>query len=199
MSNYFDRDKREDWRAAFHAARDAAVGKSRDEVRDLYLAELRSRGVDAPPDDYLELDITRLVRNAGRSHVPQAGALLPQYRPGRETKFLYPDRSAEPIPVILEPGAGEWLAAGRHLPRGADPATRIDVWLDFATTTAAGWTVGVHVRDFLVGVMPAAGGDEFRAEVEDARQRGYYLMTSGFLVRRDGSWPGLSVYRFAAE
>jgi hypothetical protein len=51
--------------------------------------------------------------------------------------------------MVLDPEAGQWLAAGRHLPRVADSATRIDVWLDFVEATASNRLVRLHVRDDL--------------------------------------------------
>jgi hypothetical protein len=59
--DYFSPDAREEWKAAFRASRDVAPGKNRDEVRALYLAELRSRDISPPPDDYLEMDVTRVI------------------------------------------------------------------------------------------------------------------------------------------
>jgi hypothetical protein len=63
--DYFNADIRQDRQAAFRAARDAAAGKSRDEVRAFYLGELRSRDVSPPPEDYLELDVTRVINAIG--------------------------------------------------------------------------------------------------------------------------------------
>ena len=62
MNNYFSPDTREGRKAAFREARDAAAGKSRDEVRALYLADLRARDISPPPSDYLEMGITRIIR-----------------------------------------------------------------------------------------------------------------------------------------
>lgn len=228
MNDYFSRDTREDRKAAFRAARDAAAGRGRDEVRALYLAELRARDVGQPPDDYLEMDVTRIINasvwKAGQGSAAQPQPLsgpgpidrllmparairsaakirehlLPQYRPGHETKYIYPDRSAEAIQVVLEPGAGQWLTSGQHLPRGADPATRVDVWLDFAAAITGDRLVRVHVRDYFVGVLPPEGADQFRAELEDAERGGYFLMTSGFIARDEGS-TCFCVYRFASD
>jgi hypothetical protein len=43
--------RREAHRRAFRAAHVAAEGKTRDQVRDLYLTELRVRGLEEPPHD----------------------------------------------------------------------------------------------------------------------------------------------------
>jgi hypothetical protein len=226
MDNYFSPDTREEWRAAFRALRSVAPGKSRDEVRALYLAELGSRGISRPPDRYLEMDVTRIINASRHQASPGAAShrrppspllsrlavpvravrnakkirgLLPQYQPGHRVRFIDPDRSAEPIRVVLEPGASQWLAVGRHLPRGADPATRIDVWLDFSAVAQSDRLVRVHVRDQLVGVLPAEDGTFFWAEIEDAQRDGYILMTSGFIERGDESSIGFYVYRFATD
>jgi hypothetical protein len=100
--------------------------------------------------------------------------------------------------VVLEPGAGQWLADGLHLPRRADPATRIDVWLDSPQPALSDRLVRVHVRKQLVGVLRPEDGDEFRARIEDAQRHGYLLMTSGYIAGGDESSAGFYVYRFSA-
>jgi hypothetical protein len=72
--DYFSPDTREERRAAFRAVRDIAAGKSRDELRTLYLAELRSRGISPPPDDYLEMDVTRIINASRYKTEPGAAA-----------------------------------------------------------------------------------------------------------------------------
>jgi hypothetical protein len=63
-------ERREAHRQAFRAARDAAPGKSRDEIKDLYIAELRAHGQEIPPEPILEADIDLLtghpLRGLGR-------------------------------------------------------------------------------------------------------------------------------------
>lgn len=48
-------------RAAFRVVRASTPGKSREEIRARYLAELRSRGVEEPPDAILEADVYALT------------------------------------------------------------------------------------------------------------------------------------------
>jgi hypothetical protein len=48
-------------RQATRAAREAAPGKTRDEVRDLYIAELRARGLKVPPEPFLGAEIDLLT------------------------------------------------------------------------------------------------------------------------------------------
>lgn len=47
------RERNEAGTAAFRAAREAAPGKSREEVRDVYISELRARGQEIPPEPFL--------------------------------------------------------------------------------------------------------------------------------------------------
>jgi len=55
------RERSQARRQAFRAAGDAASGKSRDEIRELYTAELRARGQQIPPEPFLEADIDLLT------------------------------------------------------------------------------------------------------------------------------------------
>lgn len=55
------RERRESHSQAVHAAQAAASGKTRDQVRDLYLTELRARGVDEPRDVILEATLDLLT------------------------------------------------------------------------------------------------------------------------------------------
>jgi hypothetical protein len=55
------RDRKQAREQAFEAAREAAAGKSRDQVRQIYLDELRARGQDPPPVALLEAQTDALV------------------------------------------------------------------------------------------------------------------------------------------
>jgi hypothetical protein len=106
-------DKYEEFRAAMHAVRSAAAGKSRDEVRALLVTELVSRGLNVGPDKYLEAYVTRIISAPTPKTAPGAAAhrrppsrllmpvrgiqnakrvrdLLPQYQPGHRVRFLPP-------------------------------------------------------------------------------------------------------------
>jgi hypothetical protein len=48
---------------AFEAVRRAAAGKSRDEIRELYVAELRSRGLEPPTEPFLAATVEHLAGN----------------------------------------------------------------------------------------------------------------------------------------
>ena len=48
-------------RQAFKAARDRSAGRIREEVREIYLAELRSRYVPVPSDDVLDRAVDRIT------------------------------------------------------------------------------------------------------------------------------------------
>jgi hypothetical protein len=55
------RRRSESRREAFHEARAKAAGRSREGIRDLYLAELRSRGLKIPPDDVLDANVDAIT------------------------------------------------------------------------------------------------------------------------------------------
>jgi hypothetical protein len=46
---------------AFDAARASAPGKSREEIRQLFEAELRARGLKIPPDDMLDAEVDAIA------------------------------------------------------------------------------------------------------------------------------------------
>jgi hypothetical protein len=48
---------------AFRAAQDRAVGRSREEVRQIYIAELRSRGLPMPSESRLHATVERIMGN----------------------------------------------------------------------------------------------------------------------------------------
>jgi hypothetical protein len=81
------RQESQSQREAFQAARASAEGKSREEIKDLYLAELRSRGLGIPPQEILDADVDALTGNyltgarlLGRSIV-NLGKVLWAFRP----------------------------------------------------------------------------------------------------------------------
>lgn len=76
-------------REAAKAVRARAAGKSREELKDLYTAELRSRGLKIPPEEILDANIDAITGNylptfrlLGRSLASQ-GKLLGAFRPPR--------------------------------------------------------------------------------------------------------------------
>jgi hypothetical protein len=48
-------------REAFHAAQAKAAGRSREEIRDIYLSELRSRGLKIPAEDALDAKVDAIT------------------------------------------------------------------------------------------------------------------------------------------
>jgi len=72
-------------RGAGRAVRAAAAGKSREEIRDMPVSELRARGLDVPADHILEADVDAITGHCGSS-VPEAGraftAMAPSRSPG---------------------------------------------------------------------------------------------------------------------
>lgn len=76
-------------REAAEAVRARAAGKSREELKDLYTAELRSRGLKIPPEEILDANIDAITGNylptfrlLGRS-LASLGKLLGAFRPPR--------------------------------------------------------------------------------------------------------------------
>lgn len=50
-------------RDAYHAVRSVAAGKSHDEIRELYLAELRARGLEPPSERGLDVTVEHIAGN----------------------------------------------------------------------------------------------------------------------------------------
>jgi len=48
---------------AFESARARAAGKSRDEIRGIYVTELNARGLEAPREDLLDASVERITGN----------------------------------------------------------------------------------------------------------------------------------------
>jgi hypothetical protein len=61
---------------AMRAARDAAPGKTRAEVRELYIAELRARGQEVPPEPILDVEVEFLIGHPLRAFWKMKKALL---------------------------------------------------------------------------------------------------------------------------
>src|SRR5215469_15352193 len=67
-------------RAAFDAARSDAADKTREEIRDIYVAELRARGVDPPPEEILAAIVERIRGNPLPSYKVGAAGLIKMSR-----------------------------------------------------------------------------------------------------------------------
>jgi hypothetical protein len=192
-----------------------AAGKSPDEVRSMLVSELRSRGIEPSGEaiesyraiiaeklssrasgeisslefgrrrhghSLLSANPARLIRNAKVMR-----RMLPQYQPSRRTSFMTPDRTLAPLEVVLDASARQWLASGEaKLPRGADPARRIDVWLDFGHAPAGAGSVRVNLRDRLIGYLQPQDDDIFEAAIQSSRAAKETLMTSGYIRRGRG-------------
>jgi hypothetical protein len=68
-------------REAGRVVRAAAAGKSRDEIRDMLIAEFRARGLDVPPEHILEANVDAIMGNYGPS-VRAAGRAFAQMADG---------------------------------------------------------------------------------------------------------------------
>jgi hypothetical protein len=79
--------RRRESREAFESARARSTGMSREEIRDLYLAQLRARDLKAPSDPILDAIVERILGNplpaarvAGESLVDMGKAIHQLYR-----------------------------------------------------------------------------------------------------------------------
>jgi hypothetical protein len=57
------RQRQQSVREAFNAARAQAAGKSREEIRELYLAELRARGQEIPQPEAMDASVAAIAGN----------------------------------------------------------------------------------------------------------------------------------------
>jgi hypothetical protein len=130
----------------------------------------------------LSANPARLIRNAKVMR-----RMLPQYQPSRRISFMTPDRTLAPLEVVLDASARQWLASGRaKLPRSADPASRIDVWLDFGDGPAGVGSIRVNLRDRVIGHLQPQDDDIFEAAIQSSRAAKETLMTSGYIRRGHG-------------
>jgi hypothetical protein len=75
-------------REAYQAARAGAAGMSREQIKELYKAELRARELDDPPDAYIDAqvsliagDVTSAMHGLGHSPGPLTKLLGTMFRP----------------------------------------------------------------------------------------------------------------------
>ena len=192
-----------------------APGKSPDEVRSMLISGLRARGIEPSSEaievyraiiaeklsspvaresfpagkghrrshSLLSVNPARLVRNA-----KAVRSITPQYQPSRRISFMSPDRTLAPLAVILDPSSRQWLASGgARLPRGADPSSRIDVWLDLGDRPTGAGSIRVHLRDRLIGYLQAQHDEIFESAIRDAKAAKGTLMTSGYIEKGPSS------------
>lgn len=80
--------ERQEERAAREATRAAAAGKSRTQIREIYVAELRARGLTVPSDLVLDATVDAIARNREEfSLVYSARLLAEQWRDLRRSRF----------------------------------------------------------------------------------------------------------------
>jgi len=81
------RQRRAATREAFEAARDAAPGKDRAEIREIYAAELRARGLAVPSDLVLDANADAIARNSEKFSVVYSARVLAEM--GRNFRKLF--------------------------------------------------------------------------------------------------------------
>jgi hypothetical protein len=199
-----------------------ATDKSADEVRSMLARELRLRGIE-PSSEAIEayratiaeklsspdrgVSFPAATRRGHRSHslisanparmIRNAKAMrsiLPQYQQSRRISFMEPDHTQIPLKIIMDATTRHWLATGQaKLPKGAQPARRIDVWLDFGDGPAGARSIRVHLRDSLIGYLRPEDSAVFATAIESSAIAKETLMTSGYMRSERGA-DGLEFY-----
>jgi hypothetical protein len=81
------RQRRAASREAFEAARAASTGKNRAEIREIYVAELRARGLAIPSGLVLDAYADAIARNRDKFSVPYSVRVLAEM--GRDFRKLF--------------------------------------------------------------------------------------------------------------
>lgn len=200
----------------------AAKGKRADDIRSMLAEELRAQGIE-PSSETIESGraliaraisspaIGRPVREAqtrrnrrrwtcllSPARITRSNKVirdfLPQYQPQRNVWFVDPDRTQDALEVLLNDDARRSLAAGEgSLPKHAERASRIDVWLDFEEVPGGPNAVRVHLKNQVLGRLRPESLEVFREMIEDAAADRSVLMTSGY-IKDDAN--GLQFYIF---
>ena len=203
---------------AIAAVRPVSAGKSRDEVRELLAAELRTRDITPPAEPILSHladrvlagdDALTQLRLAGRGlgiladlGVKATRNIRKQFGAGglnmdlgdTEPLFIQFDPSRPGAPVVLDPDAQQWFDAN------TDPGSRPDfseifVVLSWAELESESGQVAVRAGDRHVGVLTAADSEDFRPTLDQGGQQNRPVVTEAALDRSpDATWR-LTAYR----
>jgi hypothetical protein len=207
---------------AIAAVRSVSAGKSKDEVREMLAAELRSRDITPPAELILthmadrvlaDDDALTQLRLAGRGlgMLAELGAkvtrdIKEQFRAGglnmdlgdTEPLFIHFDPSRPGAPVVLDPDAQQWFDAN------TDPGSRPDfseifVVLSWAELGRESGQVAVRAGDRRVGALTAADSEDFRSTLDQGSQQNRPVVTEAALERTpDATWR-MTAYRPATS
>jgi len=113
---------------AFESARARAVGKGRDEIREIYLAELTARGLRAPREDVLDAVLDRITGNPLPAARLAVGQLAQMGKALHELSRIF---RAGQLPGPADRGAGLAAISG-----AGDAAAVFGAQVRSATTTS---------------------------------------------------------------
>jgi hypothetical protein len=212
------RDRRLAFDEVIGAVRSVSSGKSKDEVRDLLVAELRGRSIRVPDEPFLGHMADRVLADDDiltqlRLSAQGLGALK-EYgaKVVNDLKHLLPvdglnvdlgdvdivhipwDTSEPGAPVVLDPDAQHWFTANTDVESRPLPSD-IVVVLTWAVSGPESGQVAVRAGDRRVGVLTTADSEDFRPALDDGSERNRPAVTEGRLERTsDATWR-LTVYR----
>lgn len=200
------------------AVRSVSAGKSKDEVRELLTAELRTRDITPPAEPILSFmtdrvlagdDVLTRLRLRGRAFglladfgVQLTRDIREQFRVGgldldlgtTGPVFIHFDPSRPGAQVVLDADAQQWIDAN------TDPESRLDFSEIFVVLSWAGpgcdsGQVAVRAGDRRVGVLTTADSEDFRSSLDQGSQQNRPVVNQAALERTpDASWR-LTVYR----
>lgn len=200
------------------AVRSVSAGKSKDEVRELLAAELRTRDITPPAEPVLshmadrvlaDGDVLTQLRLAGRGLgiLADLGAKVTrdfreQFRVSgldldlgtTEPLFIHFDPSRPGAQAVLDGDAQQWLDAS------TDPGSRPDFSEVFVVLSWAGpghdnGQIAVRAGDRRIGVLTAADSEDFRSYLDQGSQQNQPVVTEAALEHTpDATWR-LTVYR----
>jgi len=207
---------------AIAAVRSVSAGRSKDEVRELLVAELRTRGITPPAEPILshmadrvlaDDDVLTQLRLAGRGLgiLAELGAkatrdIKEQFRADglamdlgdTEPLFIHSDPSSPGAPVVLDPDAQQWLDANTD-PQSRPDFSEIFVVLSWTELGRESGQVAVRAGDRRVGVLTAADSEDFRSALDQGSQQNRPVVTEAALEHTpDDTWR-LTAYRPSAS
>ena len=203
---------------AIAAVRSVSAGKSKDEVRELLAAELRTRDITPPADPILSHMADRVLagedaftqlRLAGRGlgiladlGVKATRGIKEQVRAGglnidlgdTEPIFIHFDLSRPGAPVVLDADARQWFDANTDAQSRPDFSEAFVV-LSWAELGRDSGQAAVRAGDRRVGVLTAADSEDFRSYLDQGSQQNRPVVTQAALEHTPEATWRLTVYR----